>query len=174
MNNPFRFLRLRAILPLLGFCLLVLAACDSGNALDQSGPEEVAGTYRFTQFEFVPTATVLPAANVLDTLTAAATSVRLTNGGDFVFSYQLRGGLEQVLSGSYDVTATRVRLTGQESDAAKYGSLLLDRSLSFERSTTNPDVLTAQVSKTINLAAFSNRYQGIGDVQGTLRLRLER
>lgn len=163
------------LLPLILVGLLLLSACDSGDPIDEPSPADVAGTYQFTRFEFVPSAAgVLQPISVLDTLNRAATSLELTSGGDFVLSYQFEGGQKHLLTGVFDVSADQVDLDGRRDDRDSYQQLLLSDDLSLERNVPEQNVLTASIQKTINPAAFSDRYQGIESASGTLYIRLVR
>lgn len=71
---------LRSILPILGLALaLALSACDSSG--DAVTPGDVAGEYVFSDFRFIPESTLLPAANLLDTLVAENTRLQLSAAG---------------------------------------------------------------------------------------------
>ena len=152
--------------------LLSVAACDSGDPIDEPDPAEVAGTYQFTEFSFDPEAPILPTFNLLaDTLVASATRLELFDGGAYVLTYQLEGGTRQPLSGNFRLTDDEVRLRGDEDDEDAYENMLLPRSFNLERSGEN--VLTADLNRTVDLADYSDRYSGIGDdIDGTLHMRL--
>ena len=152
----------------------LLAACDSSDPESRTLPEEVAGAYTFTQFEFDPDATVLPSFNVRDTLVASDTEIELVDSGQFLMTYRLRGGTKQLMTGTFTATRSQVRLHGSEADRAKFEALLLNENLVLVRDEADADVLFANLRATVDLAAFSDRYAGIGPVEGTLRLRLER
>ncbi len=150
-----------------------LAACDSGDPVDGPDPREVAGTYRFTEFTFDPNASAIPDVNVLDTLVATTTQLRLFEDGSFALEYQFRGGVQSLASGSFRVRSDRIDLTADADDQAKMQSLLLDREVRLNRVANDRRLLEADISKTANLEAFSpGRYEGLTSVPGTLRLRL--
>lgn len=151
--------------------VFVLSGCQKENPV-QVLPEDVAGTYDFTHFIFIPDAAAIAPANVLDTLVAQNTNLKLTAGGQFVLSYQFIGGVESLIAGTFEVNERRVTLRAYSGAEAQLSALLLDSPLVLNR-TDVEGVLEVSLRKTVNLAAFSNRYRGVPPVEGTLRLRLE-
>lgn len=153
--------------------VLGLTACDSGDPVDGPDPREVAGTYRFSQFTFDPNASGLSEVNVLDTLVTSTTRLRLFEDGSFALEYQFQSGPQSLVAGSFRVRSDRVDLTADEDDQAAMRSLLLDREVRLGRTVGNRRVLEADISKTVNLEAFSpGRYAGLTSVPGTLRIQL--
>jgi hypothetical protein len=150
--------------------LWFLGGCQKENPVAVL-PSDVAGTYDFTTFIFIPDAAAIAPANVLDTLVSENTNLRLTASGQFVLSYQFRQGPESLIAGTFDVTQRRITLKPYAGSEAQLTSLLLDSPLVLNR-TDVEGVLEASIRKTADLAAFSNRYRGVPPVQGTLRLRL--
>ncbi|WP_054684576.1 hypothetical protein [Rhodothermus marinus] len=90
-----------ALLLMLSLALLS-SGCQKENPV-QVLPEDVAGTYDFTHFIFIPDAAAIAPANVLDTLVAANTNLRLTASGQFVLSYQFINGPESLIAGTFEV-----------------------------------------------------------------------
>jgi hypothetical protein len=147
-----------------------LAACDS-NGDDDPTPADIAGTYDVAEFRFVPDAGAITAANVLDTLVADGTSVRVLSGGDFTFEYEFEGGVTRSLSGEVEVRTDEVRFTFDAADAARREQLLLPESLVFDRE--DDGELSASEEISVDLEAFDEDfYDGIDDEQGELTLRL--
>lgn len=158
-----------ALLLMLSFALLS-SGCQKENPV-QVLPEDVAGTYDFTHFIFIPDAAAIAPANVLDTLVAANTNLRLTASGQFVLSYQFINGPESLIAGTFEVDERRITLRAYPGAEAQLTSLLLDSPLVLNRTDVD-GVLEASIRKTVDLAAFSNRYRGVPPIEGTLRLRL--
>lgn len=152
--------------------VFVLTGCDSGDPADEARPSDVAGEYRFTQFEFTPTAQVVEPINVLDTLVTSDTHLNLSSGGNFIFAYKFVEGDLYFLTGNFSVTERTVRIDGLSENRSLYSQLLLREDFTLRRDETNPDVLTAEIDLTVNPAAFSDRYQGVGSLDGRLNLRL--
>lgn len=168
-----RFRALSAALFLSG--LIAFTGCDSGDPIDAPKPADVAGTYGFTELTFQPTAAGVAPANVLDSLDALNTDLRLSSGGNFILSYQFKGAQEFFLSGDFDVSASTVKIKGDRNDRGEFNKLLLDNEFTLRRSETASGVLTAEIQKSVNLAAYApTKYAGLTSVPGTLRLRLVR
>jgi hypothetical protein len=151
---------------------VILTNCSKDNVVNVP-PEEVAGTFDFTNYEFIPNASAIARANVLDTLVTANTNLRLISGGQFILSYQFINGQESVLIGDFRVTDTEIRLTFGGGNENRMASLLLHTPLVFTR-VANTNRLILSANRTVNLSAFSNRYSGIPPVEGRLELGLER
>jgi hypothetical protein len=154
--------------------LLILGGCDSTDPDDNGDTREVAGLYRFTEFIFVPEAPAVESINVLDTLSAGQTDLRLSSDGTFIFSYQFVNGTPFFLNGGFAATSNTVQIAGIANQNDTYARILLTPSFTLRRDENNPDLLTADIRKTINPSQFSNRYRGINSINGTLRLRLEK
>ncbi len=152
--------------------MVVLGACDSGDPIDEPEPRDVAGRYNFTQFVFQPSSAAVEAINVLDTLVVGRTHLDLSSGGNFIFAYEFVAGDQFFLSGDFRVTANAVRIDGARDHRASYNRLLLDEDFTLRRNDDAPGVLTAEIPKTIDPAAFSDRYEGINSLSGTLSIRL--
>lgn len=167
------------LLPSLVALLFLLAACDSGDPIDEPEPADVAGTYRFTELAFQPEAAGVAPANVRDTLDTSATSLQLTPEGDFLLQYQFKGtgpnrGPYFVI-GSFGVSDRAVRLEASRESAANLQRLLLSNELSLRRSEEAPGVLFASIERTANLEAYDPaKYAGLRSVPGTLQVRLVR
>lgn len=162
-----------------GLVLLIsatlLAACDSGDPIDTPDPAEVAGLYAFDELSFRPDGAGIQPVNLLDTLRAQTTLLRLSSSGVFFLDYEFVGGTPYFVRGTFEVSPRIVRLKGEREDRDEYRRLLLDDEILLYRTDDDPDVLTATVQKTVNLAAFSpERYAGVTSAPGTLRIRLVR
>jgi hypothetical protein len=164
--------------PLLAALLLAsTAACDSGDPVDETGPEpvDVAGIYALTELTFRPTAQGVAPADVLATLDTSRTQLWLAGNGTFIFFYQFRGGAPYFLLGDFAVTAASVRLQGDDALRADYERILLDVDLVLDRDEDDADVLSSEVVKPVNLEAFdAERYASLTSVGGTLRLRFRK
>jgi len=157
----------------LSITLTTLSHCSKDSVVNVN-PEIVAGTFDFTTYEFIPNASAIQPANILDTLVAVNTNLRLIAGGQFVLSYQFINGFESVIIGDFTATETEVRLNVSSGNDARLATLLLHTPLIFTRSTeSNTNFLTLTAIRTANLAAFSNRYAGIPPVSGRLEIVME-
>jgi hypothetical protein len=167
-------MKMRFRLSLLAVIILfVLTGCDSGDPADEARHSDVAGEYRFTEFVFTPTAQVVQPINVLDTLVTSDTHLNLSSGGNFIFAYKFVEGDLYFLTGSFSVTERTVRIDGLTENRSLYSQILLREDFTLRRDETNPNVLTADIELTdVNPSAFSDRYKGIGSLDGTLSLRL--
>ncbi|MEX0822479.1 MAG: hypothetical protein WD021_10065 [Rhodothermales bacterium] len=156
------------------FVLLVLlvGGCDSGDPIDEPHPRDVAGLYNFTEFTFEPSGTAFQPIIVLDTLVQSETNLRLSSGGNFILSYQFINGDVFFPAGNFAVTASTVRLNGEDTYRPQFEQLLLTDEFTLRRSVDEPGLLTASISKTINPSEFSDRYAGVTEMSGTLKLRL--
>ncbi len=167
-------MKIRLCLSLLAVLVTVsLAACDSGDPIDQPEPRDVAGRYSFTEFEFRPTSSAVQPINVLDTLETSRTHLDLSSGGNFIFRYGFVAGDEYFLGGSFTVTERSVRIDGAREQRESYNRILLSEDFTLRRDETRSGLLTAEVPLTVNPANFSRRYVGITALEGTLHLRLE-
>ncbi len=154
--------------------ILAVSGCDSGDPIDEPHAREVAGQYDFTEFTFEPSGAGFQPIVVLDTLVLHETNLRLSSGGNFILSYQFVDGDVFFPSGEFSVTAQSVRLNGNDADLDDFEKLLLDDEFTLRRSDDEPGLLTAEISKTIDPSAFSDRYEGVSSMSGTLRLGLEK
>ncbi len=162
-------------LPLLILALAVLTGCDSGDPINQPTPSDVAGTYRFDELRFVPNASATQPANVLSRLTQPATSLSLSSGGNFVLMYSFVGENDFIVSGDFEVRATTVRIRGLSQHRDQYQRLLLEPDFTLNRDPENPRVLTARISRNVDLQAYDREaYAGLTDVPGELHVRLVR
>ena len=152
---------------------LTLGACKKDNPVNVL-PDEVAGKYIFTEFVFVPDAAAIQPANVLDTLVANNTYLRLIAGGQFILNYQFTGSNESIISGDFTITVDNIRLRAAPGSEARLISLLLNSPLDLERVFGNGDEESFQTSvrKTVDLESYSSKYDGVPPVRGTLRLTL--
>ena len=168
-----RIPRLLLVLPLVA--AVALAACDSGDDNDTT-LADVAGTYDVEAFRFVPDIGALASANVLDTLVAATTSLRIRNSGDVTFEYQFRGGQERAIDGEAEVRGDEVRIRFDDDTATQRGRLLLPQSVVFD---IDGDELSALIEDTrADLEAFDPDFYGDtgenDNEPGTLTIRLSR
>lgn len=154
--------------------VLLIGGCDSGDPIDEPHPRDVAGLYNFAEFTFAPSGTAFQPIVVLDTLVQSETNLRLSSGGDFILSYQFINGDVFFPAGEFAVTASTVRLNGENSSRPQFEELLLTDEFTLRRSVDEPGLLTASITKTINPSEFSDRYEGVTEMSGTLKLRLVR
>lgn len=149
--------------------LLLLTACDTNdNARDDLGA--VAGEYTFTEFRFTPTSQLLTPVNLLDTLMVGQTRLQLFSSGRFTLLYQFRGGTPFFIGGDFTVSNKHIRLNGTADERSFYQSLLLSNEITLERGEGR--MLNATLDRTVDLAAFSRRYEGLPSVKGVMVLRL--
>lgn len=151
--------------------LLFLVACDSNND-NRSDVEAVAGEYAFVEFRFLPDSDLLTPVNMLDTLLVENTRLQLFSSARFTLLYQFEGGDPTFVGGTFSVSDRRVRLNGAIDEAAFYEALLLSNETTLDRQ-DNGD-LSADINRSVNLSAFSNRYRGLPSVDGKTILRLSR
>lgn len=159
-----------AVVALLAVASIMNSSCDKSNPV-RVLPEDVAGTYDFQQFVFIPDASALDPANLLDTLAVSNTNLRLLDGGQFTLNYQFLGGPEAIISGDFTVSASEIRLQSAAGSEARLASLLLHSPLSLRRN-IDLDKLEASDTKTVDLSAFAERYAGVPPVRGRLVLEL--
>ena len=154
---------------------LVLTGCDSGDPSGGADFDEVAGFYRFTEYTFDPDAQAIPPINVLDTLNTDQTELLLTSDGEFQLTIRfVNGGLYRA-DGTYSVSSAAVNVRGNSDDAADFERVLLDREFTLRRDPAQDDILRADISsKRINPSAFSDRYAGVQEMIGTLRIQAQR
>ncbi len=165
----------RSIAGLLVALLVFLIGCDSTDPIDGGSvpASVVAGSYKFQFYSFEPSAPVLPAYNLLDTLVKEETELLLADSRDFVLKYRYEGGRTRLISGTFSVTPTEVTLRGAGSDTDKFRELLFNtNAVTLKRDPTDPKLLSGAIKEVIDLGALSPRYKGIPPVEGTLRVRL--
>lgn len=159
---------------LLTVLVATLNACDSGDPAGNPDPGDVAGVYSFSELTFYPSGAGFQPIAVLDTLVQSETSLRLATSGEFILSYQFFGGDLFFADGEFSVSLQSVRLNADNDDRVYLEGILLNDDLNLRRSDEEPDVLRADISKTINPSEFSDRYAGVEEMSGTLRVRAER
>ena len=167
---------------LLAAALVVFPGCDTSDPVPPVEPTEVAGVYRFVEFRFNPDPQFVPDAVVLDTLVADSTSIELLNSGQFQFRYRLRGGLDNIINGTFTVDRNDVTLSFESGFEARLRALLLEPTLRFSRldeaGQVRPDVIALSRSKQVNLEAYSAEYRDTGldltNVPGLLEVELRR
>ncbi|AXI99581.1 hypothetical protein CYPRO_0294 [Cyclonatronum proteinivorum] len=163
------------------FILLVITSialtawsCSKENPVNVL-PDEVAGTYDFSRYEFVPLAAAIQPANVLDTLVAANTFLRLTEGGQFLLNYQFLNSPESIIAGSFTLDANQIQLQPSPGSEARLASLLLQTPIRFDRVTVPGEIrdgLEMANSQTVDLNSFSDQYEGLPPVPGVLFINL--
>ncbi len=150
--------------------LVGTAACDSGDPFDRVSCGSVAGTYGATVFTFDPDADYFPVIDLLDTLDASNTQLRLLNSCDFVLTYAFRDQLTTLITGDFDVSADEVRLDGGKDSPGLLSPIYLSNPLSFRRL----EAATMQVEQVqvVNLSTISSEFEGVPPVRGTIRLQV--
>lgn len=154
--------------------LIITWGCSKENPVNVL-PDEVAGTYDFSRYEFVPLAVAIQPANVLDTLVVANTFLRLTEGGQFLLNYQFLNGPESIIAGNFTVDASRVQLQPSPGSEARLTSLLLQAPIRLDRVSVPGQIrdrLEMANAQTVDLNSFSNRYEGLPPVPGILFISL--
>lgn len=152
---------------------ILLTGCDSGDPIDEPSPQDVAGSYDFTEFRFVPSNRNIPAYSFLDTLVAGETYLRLLSSGEFVLFYEYESGNTMAASGSFTVRATTVTLRAAENDVDEFAAIALDPEITLNRVETDTAlVLSASLSKTLNLSEFSGSedYADLPPLPGSLEI----
>lgn len=164
-----RFSILFVLVALLG------AGCTSlfsGEEASDADPSEVVGTYTIQHFEFVPQASALDPINLLEHVEEEGSTLELTESQDFILTYRTQEGEQVKLTGPYGLTEDRVEIKGQEKDEARFKRILLDRTFSLSRRSSNS--LWFENRTEITPEALSSWYEGINQVEGTLRLEFAR
>ncbi len=170
MQTKMRSLKVSVTLLLFLFGTLTLTQCDKSDPV-RILPEDVAGTYSFTNFIFIPDATALEPADMLDTLVAANTNLVLLDGGQFTLSYRFVNGSQSLISGDFTARAEEIKLTAAPGSETRLTSLLLHSPLELQLDLER-GILESTTSKTVDLSAFSGRYEGVPPVSGRLILEL--
>jgi hypothetical protein len=156
----------------LAVTLIVFTGCDTSDPVPTVEPVEVAGVYDFTQFRFDPDRSVLLPVNVLDSLVADETSLRLADNGEFLLTYQFEGEtFPDNVRGTFDASRDAVTLEARESDADRFAALLLPRQITFDRE--GDTVLLLDEQRTVDLAAYDEDYEGFDPQPGQLTVRLQ-
>lgn len=171
----FRFIR-HAFVPslLLAVALVAFIGCDTSDPVPTVEPDEVTGTYDFTRFRFTPDRSGIVGVNLLDTLVVDATSLQLTDGGEFLLTFQFMGEtFDDRIRGTFEVTSEEVTLTARSEDVDLLGLLLLSQGITLQRD--SEDVLSLSEDRTVDLEAYDEEvYGGIEPQPGILSIRLER
>lgn len=152
--------------------LVILPGCGliGGASLT---PEQVAGTYRVVEFRFVPNASAIATADVLDELDSDDTYLELLTGGVGQFNLRAEGERASLQPGTFGIGGNNVtfRFTGGDRDTRE--ALLLPNRVTF--SASGSGTLIAEEEATVDLEAFDGRrYAGLENVEGVLRMRLVR
>ncbi len=129
---------------------------------------EVTGTYQIRHFEFVPTSSAIEPIDLLEYVQSNRSQLELTQSQDFILTYQTREEEQVKLTGPFELTADNVQLNGQEKDSERYERIMLDRTLALSR--TTPNTLSLEKQTEISPELLSPEYQGLNEVEGTLRL----
>ena len=158
------------VVALLAVVSIINTSCDKSNPV-RVLPEDVAGVYDFQQFIFIPDASALEPANLLDTLVVDNTNLRLLDGGQFTLNYQFKGGSEAIIAGDFSVSSTEIRLQAAAGSEARLASLLLHSPIRMRRN-IDLDKLEASVTKTVDLSAYAERYAGVPPVRGRLLIEM--
>lgn len=156
--------------------LVAFSGCDTNNpgrALD-----DLDGSYRVAELLFDPSAASLQDADVAARLSSDTQLEIFGRDGDAELTSRLETESGRTRT-SLRATATRGRVTLEAievGDETELRRLLLPRTFSLTYDASNPNTLTATIGQTgVDLQAFdSQAYQGLRDVSGTLRIRLDR
>lgn len=172
MQTNMRKLRISVPLLLIVFGALILGQCDKSNPV-RVLPEDVAGTYQFTNYVFTPDASALEPANLMDTLVVASTNLVLLDGGQFTLNYRFINGSQSIISGDFTATVDEIKLTAAPGSEARLASLLLHSPLELQHD-IEIGRLESTTTKTVDLSTFSGRYKGVPPVPGRLEMVLIR
>lgn len=159
-------------LPLLIVAALVASGCDSGDPVDELGPEDVAGTYTANQFLFNPEASALSNVNVTTRLEPNTLKLRLFGDGQYTLEYQFKGGPLSLASGNFRVSGSEITIESDRSDRDRHARLLLSNETTFVRAVGSTTTLTAAVEKSVNLEEFDSAFAGLDSVPGALQIQL--
>lgn len=129
---------------------------------------EVSGVYTIQHYEFIPQASALDPINLLEYVEEESSTLELTQSQDFIFTYRTQGGEEVKLTGPFELTSDLVTLKGQQKDKARFKRILLDQTFSLDRVRAN--TLRFENQTEITPEALGSWYEGINQVEGTLRL----
>lgn len=175
IGSPFMFDRyLHRVSPLALIALLLVAACDSSDPVDEPSAEDLAGTYAFTQFSFNPNSSAVQDVNVLEDLVANNTRLRIRSSGQFTLDFQFDGGPERVILGSINVRGNEIEFTGDDGSEDDLDDLLLGRDFTLNWAPTTA-VLSGSIEKTVDLEGYDpDTYEGLDAIPGTLQIRLPR
>jgi len=166
-----RVLRLPVLL-LLVLGTALVAGCSSRNPFTPPARSDLEGLYEFTQFDFTPQASGIAPANVLEVLVPTATTLELFGGGDVLLRYRVGDNPSALISGTFDAASDRVRIQFNDTQN-RLPRLLLRSPVTFQR--PQEGVLSLSGETVVNLAAFNpERYAGLTEVPGTLRISLRR
>ncbi len=160
---------------LLGVVALLGTGCTSlfsGQASSDEDPSEVAGTYTIQRFEFAPQASALESINLLEHVDEEGSTLELTESQDFILTYRTEEGEEVTLTGPYGLTEDQVEVQGQEKDGARFKRILLDRTFTLSRRSSSS--LWFEHQTEIAPETVSSLYEGMNQVEGTLRLEFVR
>ena len=156
--------------------VLVASGCDSNSS--NSALRELDGTYTVAQLLFDPAPQVLPDVDVLARLNTSATRLEIFGeDGQVLFRTRFADASGSRLT-EMTAAATRGRATLTAvtvDDESELADLLLPRQIVLTYSATDPSDLTGEPFLTnVDLAAFDPQYNGLGPVNGTLRIRFAR
>ncbi len=155
---------------------LAFSGCDTNNPSRELAVIE--GTYGVAELTFNPEATALEAVDIGARLNTAETRLRIFGGDDVaLFIVQPVNGVSRRID--LRTSASRGRVTFEaltREDEEDLATLLLPRTFTLDYTGDRPAELEGTFSQTnVNLEAFdAERYQGLRNTTGRLRLRFER
>lgn len=165
--NPLRFAGLCALLA----GLLLWTGCDSSDD-DGFTEEDLAGTYTMTQLAFETDGSGVLDVDVLDDLGQTLT-MRFFAGSSDRFELTRAGAPN--IPGEYEVDGDQVELNFDDSFRSEWSALLIPDGLRLNI-VQNGTVLERDLRRSgVDLEEYDQDvFDGLGDVSGTLRVRLQR
>jgi len=160
---------------LFGAMLTVSVGCDTSDPVPSVEPAEVAGTYDFSVFRFVPDRTGIAGVSLLDSLITDETGLQLVDTGDFRLQYQFQDdAFDDDIRGTFTVNRDEVVLRPRSEDRDLLPGLLIpDETLVLQRESDS--ILSFDETVTVDLEAFDERaYGGIAPQPGRLTIRILR
>lgn len=166
----------RCALVAVALAFLAFSGCDTNNPSRDLAVIE--GTYGVAELTYNPEATELRAVDVGAQLNPNETRLRIFGDGDVSFEVWPIGGTDSRRI-DLQATASRGRVTFEaltREDEEDLATLLLPRTFTLDYTGDRPTDLEGSVSRTnVNLEAFDGeRYRGLRNTSGQLRLRFER
>jgi hypothetical protein len=155
---------------------LALPACDSDDG-GSGNLERVSGIYEFTQLRFDTGPDAVDDANVLGRIQSSSFEF-LPGNGEFQGRVELEnddGNVKRFfVSGTYDVGGGEATLDIRSNDQGDRRRLLLPDQFDLNIQ-GDGSVLAAEIERDgVNLSNFSEKqYGGLGEIGGTLQIRLE-
>ena len=146
------------------FAAIAVAGCNQNDQLAQPvTADEVAGSYEFTQFEFVPDDEFIVSVNMLDSL-VSLTELKLGTDDRFVLSYHFDGGAQRSIGGAMKINTGDIQLEAESGNEEALATLFLGDLITLDRKDMQ---LSASIPSTIDSTKFSADSTG-----GTLEIRL--